>query len=399
MRIPGERLAITALFTIHGAVTGSLAARLPAISDHLHLSPGVLGFTLLMPAVGGLLTMPFAGRVVHQFGARTAARVLVALWGAALTLPALAGNLGSLIAALLVFGACAGVSDVAINAQGVAIEGRLGYSIMSSLHGLWSVGSVIGSGTGALMAAFGVAYPVHLTMVAIVLAVLAPLAGTALPSTGKTPAAAPDGPRPKRFSLPTGPVLLLGLVAFCAAFAEGSSINWSAIYLNRVTGANQAVAAAAYTTFACVMAVMRLSGDVVVDRLGPVVTVRAGGVSAVVGGVLIVLARGPVPAFAGFALLGVGIAVVVPLSFATAGRMGPHPGQAIAGVATVSYGASLIAPAVIGGVANAASLPAAFIIVAVLPLFIAVGAGLMRHSPPRLTQPTAAEESSDGHTT
>lgn len=132
-------------FAIHGAVGGSLASRLPAISDQLHLSPGALGIALLMPAVGGLISMPFAGRVVHRLGVRTATRLLVALWRASLALPALTGNLWSLAAVFLIYGAAAGTSDVAMNAQGVAVEGRLGRSIMSSLHGLWSVGGFIGS--------------------------------------------------------------------------------------------------------------------------------------------------------------------------------------------------------------------------------------------------------------
>ncbi|GAA5190369.1 hypothetical protein GCM10023322_45330 [Rugosimonospora acidiphila] len=447
-------MAIAAAFMVHGAVSGGLAARLPAISGHLGLSATTLGVALLMPAVGSVSTMPFTGWVVHRLGARSATRLLLTLWGAALVLPALAGNLWTLVAAFVVYGAAAGSSDVAMNAQAVEIERRAGRSIMSGLHGLWSVGSFAGSGVGALAALFGVGYRPHLTAAAIVLVLLAALAGHALPETSSTaeaadpardpatrdttpvslaapgstapsltapgstapgstapglgrrseavahdiaaesqlstaeaviadpviaePAGAGDPPAPRRFSLPTGTILLLGLVAFCAAFAEGSGMDWSAVYLNRVSGASQAVAASAYTTFACVMAIMRFSGDWLVGRIGPVRTVRAGGVLAVAGGVLIVAARGAAPAFVGFALLGAGVATVIPLAFTAAGRIGPHPGQAIAGVATVSYGASLVGPGLIGAIAGAASLPVAFTVVALLCVFIALGAGLMR---------------------
>jgi MFS family permease len=381
VRVSRDRLAIAAAFIIHGAVSGGLAARMPAIAGNLHLSPGTLGIALVMPAVGGVATMPFTGWAIHRFGVRSATRLLLTVWGASLALPALATGLWSLAAGFLVYGAAAASADVAMNAQAVAIEARAGRPIMSGLHGLWSVGSFTGSGIGALAALFGIGYRPHLTVVAAILAVLAVLAGGALPTVARRPADAGSVPPPRRFSLPTGTILLLGLVAFCAGFAEASGINWSAIYLNRVAGASQAVAAGAYTGFAGVMAIMRLCGDAVIRRLGPVLTVRIGGMVGVAGGVLIVAGRGTVAAFGGFALLGVGIATAIPLAFATAGRIGPHPGQAIAGVATVSYGANLIGPAAIGGIADAASLPAAFAVVAVLPAFIALGAGLMRPAP------------------
>ncbi|MFE7119209.1 MFS transporter [Streptomyces sp. NPDC057654] len=375
--ISRERLAISGLFAVHGAVTGSLASRIPALAGGLHISPGPLGLALLMQAVGGLLTMPFAGRLVYRLGGRRGARLLVMCWCAALALPAVAPGLAALSVAFLIFGMAAGVSDVAINAQGARVEERLGKSIMSSLHGLWSLGSFLGAGIGAVMAGAQVGYRAHLLVAAAVLALLAPVLGGGLPadSTGE---AAAGAPAPPRFSLPTGVVLLLGLLAFCSAFAEGSAVNWSAIYLDKVTGASDAVAAAGYTMFACTMSVMRLSGDLIVGRFGPVRTVRVGGTVSACGGALIVFADSPVMAYPGFAMLGLGIAVVVPLAFSAASRTGQNPGQAIAGVATVSYGSSLAAPAIVGGIADAVNLQTAFVLITLLVACIAVGAGLMR---------------------
>ncbi|QFR97884.1 MFS transporter [Streptomyces tsukubensis] len=365
------------MFAIHGAVTGSLASRIPALARELDISPGPLGLALLMQAVGGLLTMPFAGRLVYRLGGRRGAQLLVALWCAALALPALAPGLGVLSVAFLLFGIAAGVSDVAINTQGARVEERLGKPIMSSLHGLWSLGSFVGAGMGALMAGVQVDYRTHLLVVAVGLALLAPVLGAGLPADS-TAERASKAPAPPKFSLPTGVVLLLGLLAFCSAFAEGSAVNWSAIYLDKVTGAGEAAAAAAYTMFACTMSVMRLSGDLVVGRFGPVRTVRVGGTLSTCGGVLIVLAHVPVLAYLGFVMLGLGIAVVVPLAFSAASRTGQDPGQAIAGVATVSYGSSLAAPAIVGGIADAANLQTAFVLITVLVMCIALGAGLMR---------------------
>ncbi|MCW2985729.1 MAG: integral rane transport protein, partial [Conexibacter sp.] len=134
-------------------------------------------------------------------------------------------------------------------------------------------------------------------------------------------------------------------------------------------------------------AAARLTGDRVVARFGPVGTVRVGGAVATAGALLVVVARTPLLGIPGFALIGLGIAVVVPLAFAAGGRAVPHAGQGIAAVATVAYGAGLAAPGAIGAIADLASLPAAFLVVAALTALFTIGAGALRgDSPPTRTQ-------------
>ena len=171
---------------------------------------------------------------------------------------------------------------------------------------------------------------------------------------------------------------MIGAIGFCAVFAEGGSADWCAVYLRDITHASPAIAALAYTAFTCTMAATRLLGDIAVRRLGAVAAIRAGGVVATTGGLLVVLSHAPALAITGFGLIGVGIAVVVPLCFAAAGRRGPVPSQAIAGVATVTYTSGLIAPAAIGGIAGASSLTVSFTLVTVLTLGLVAGAGVVR---------------------
>ncbi len=127
------------------------------------MSAGQLGLALAFPALGASVAMPLAGSVSHRFGARTALRGLLALWTLALVLPALAPNLLTLCLALFVYGATAGMSDVAMNALGVEIENRLDKSIMSGLHGMWSAGALIGSAAGTLAAHLGSDARLHRT--------------------------------------------------------------------------------------------------------------------------------------------------------------------------------------------------------------------------------------------
>jgi MFS family permease len=366
------RIAVSLVFAIHGAVTGTFAARVPWIAEHLHTNPGGLGLALLFVSIGSLTAMPFAGRLVHAVRARVALPALMVLGCLAVIPPAFAPNLASLCAALFVAGATAGASDVAMNAQGVAVEQARGKSIMSGLHGMWSAGGLLGSAVGAVAAHAGVPATTHFVIAGVVLAAAAVATG---PWLLEVPLADQDSA--PTFALPPRPVLLIALVGFAAVFGEGASGDWAAVYLTNIAHAAPAIAAVAYTGFAATMAGARLAGDAVVNRLGPVRTVRAGGVTATVGAIIVVISRSPVPAIIGFALIGLGVAVVVPLAFAAAGNAGPRPGQQIAGVATIAYGAGLAAPATIGAIAQASSLSMSFLLVAALVALIVLGAPVL----------------------
>ncbi|POX38218.1 MFS transporter [Streptomyces sp. Ru73] len=368
------RWSVALVFLVHGAVTGNFATRVPWIQEHTGATAGQLGLALAFPAIGASLAMPLAGRVSHRFGSRTALRGLLALWTLSLVLPALAPNLYALCGALLVYGASAGMSDVAMNALGVEVEQRLDKPIMSGLHGMWSVGALLGSAAGTFAAHAGSDARLHLALAAGALTVLGAVFCQGVLDLRSTPNEHP----PPRFALPPKSALVIGAVGFCAVFAEGASLDWSAVYLRDVLGTSAGLAAGSTTAFACTMAAARLAGDHVVARFGPVRTVRAGGVLATAGGLLIVTAQHPAMAVAGFALIGLGIAVVVPLAFAAAGRSGPAPSQAIAGVATITYTSGLIAPSAIGSIAQATSLTVSFALVTTLALGLVLGAGVLR---------------------
>lgn len=373
-QVKRARYAIAAVFTVHGAVTGSFATRVPWIQEHAGVSAGQLGLALAFPAIGASLAMPLAGRISHRFGARNTLRGLLALWTLALILPSLAPNLLTLCAALFVYGASAGTSDVAMNALGVEVENRLDRSIMSGLHGMWSAGALIGSAAGTVAAHIGADARLHHTVAALTLTVLGLIACQGVLDLRSEA----DEEPPPRFTLPPRSALVIGAIGFCAVFAEGASMDWSAVYLRDVVDTSAGLAAASTTAFALTMTVARLAGDRLVDRFGAVRSVRAGGVLATLGGALVVLSPGAPGVLCGFGLLGLGVAVVVPLAFAAAGRSGPNPSQAIAGVATITYTSGLVAPSAIGSLAEATSLVVSFGLVTVLAFGLVLGAGVLR---------------------
>lgn len=381
--VRAHRAAIGVVFAVHGAVQGTFATRIPAIAEHLHLTPGRLGIALFMPAVGSLALMPTTGWIIHRLGGKAATRLLLALWCLVLILPTFATSLPTLCVMLLAFGAAAGMADVAMNAQGVALEQALGKSIISGLHGLWSIGGFVAAGIGALAARQDLGVRTHFLAMAVILLIIGQLAGHALAPAPRVPTSS-DEPASPRFAFPTGPVLVIALVAFCACFAEVAGSDWAAVYLRRVLQAGQANAALGYTVFAAAMAICRLTGDRAIRRIGPVRAVRIGAITGTAGVVLIVLKFDAVLTIVGFGLMGVGIAVVVPLAFAAAGRLGTQPGgartgNAIAGVATIAYGAGLAAPGAIGAIASISSLRVSFVLVAVLVAIVAASANVLRN--------------------
>jgi MFS family permease len=362
------------VFAAHGCVVGSFAARVPWIASHVGVDVGQLGLALLMPGLGAMVAMPFSGRLAHRHSLRRFVAVTMVAFCASLVLPALPTTLPVLCLVLFVCGASAGLADMAMNAEGVLVEKALGRSVMSSLHGFWSVGVLVGSAVSALASHAGIDTRVQFAVVALVLAALAAAAAQVLvedPATAEMAA-------PPAFALPTRPVLVIGLVGLCAIFAEQAGTDWSALYIRDELGGSASAAALAVSAFAVTMAAARLVGDRVIRRLGPVRTVRLSGVSAVCGAVAVVLAPDLAVGLVGFALLGIGVALVIPLVFAAAGRVGPHPARSIAGVAGVAYASGLIAPGVIGLIASVSSLTASFCLVACLVLVMGLAAGVLR---------------------
>jgi MFS family permease len=368
------RIATSVIFAAHGAVTGTFAARVPWIADHVGAEVGALGLALLMPGLGSLVAMPLSGRLVHRFDLRSLVRVLILLWPAALILTSLPTDVPVLCATLVVYGATAGLADVAMNAHAVLIEERLQRSVMSGFHGWWSVGGLVGSAIAAIAAKAGVDARAHFAITAAGLMLITLVAsGWLIPHRPH-----PTADEPPAFALPSPQVLAIGLIGLCAVFAEGASLDWSAVYLSDLLHHPAATGAATVSIFSVCMAAARFGGDWVVRRIGPVMTVRLSGVCATAGALIVVLTKSAISVISGFGLLGIGIAVVVPLVFAAAGKIGSSPGRSIAGVAGIAYGSGLIAPGVIGGIAHLSSLTVSFVVIVVLVALMGLCAQVLR---------------------
>jgi MFS family permease len=370
-----EGRAAAVIFMTMGVLTGTLSSRWPWIAARLHMSSAMIGAVGLCATVGALTAMPFAARFVHRYGTRAATRVLTAASALTLALPPFAPSAAVLALMFVLMGAAVGTQDNAMNTAGVEAETRAGKSIMSGLHGMWSIGVLAGALAGSLAARENLDPRIQFPATGAAI-IIASLAASGWLRGGPATGAAAEVHVP-RFVWPRGLILLIGLVAFAAIFVEYAANDWSALFMRWTMHSSQAAAALATALFALTMAAGRLCGDAIVRRIGAVSSVRMCGVLATAGCLLVAMAPVAWAAVAGFMLIGAGVSVVVPLVFAAAGHSGPSPAMGVAGVATISYGAGLGAPSVMGGVADLASLRVAFGLAALIAVMMAGGAGLL----------------------
>ena len=363
---------------IHAAAFGTWGTRIPAIKHHVGIGNGELGIAFSGLAIGLVVGTRIAGGVVDRFGSRPAIRVAIVVLCAVLIGPALADTLAALTAALFVLGAIGGFLDVAMNAHTVVVERGYGRPIMSSVHALWSVGLLIGALTGAGAAALGLDPRLHFGIVAAALLLPSLLALGGLLAAGadlvsEEAKLAPAFAKPPLL-LPA--VLLLGLVAFSSFVGEGAAGEWSAVYLHDSLHTSAGVAATAFAAFSSTMAACRFASDRLQARFGPVALVRAGSLIAAFGLGFALMIHAPAAAIIGFALLGVGFAPVVPITFSAAGNTGLGPTGVILGrVVTMGYVGSIVGPIMIGAIAHATGLRAALFLLVLLAFVIAVVAG------------------------
>ena len=359
------RVALTFVFLADGAMVGSWASRIPAVKDGLGLTTSQLGVALFAMSLGALVSMPLAGWLDQRVGSARIALVALLGGGSSLWLAGLAGSLGALVGALALFGAGFGAVNVAGNAQGIALERAYGRSILSSFHAAFSAGGLIGAAAGALAAARGVEPSAHFAAVAVTLALVALGAGRLLPR-------ADVGCETFALVRPPRALLLLGCAAFFTLLAEGAAADWSAVYLRGSLGSTAAFAALGYTAFSLAMVASRLAGDRLDETIGPAALAGGGGVVSAVG-LAAALAIGTTPAaLVGFAAMGAGLGVMVPVIFRTAGTTpGVAPGIGIAAVSTIGFLGFLAGPPAIGIAADVIGLRAALAVVVVASVLAA----------------------------
>jgi MFS family permease len=339
-----ERIATVGVFLANGFGIGAWAVEVPRIKESLTLSDTSLGIALFAFALGAIVAMPLAGQLAPRFGSGRATALLGAAFALTLPLPAFAPNMAVLCIVLFALGAANGALDVSMNGHASTIETQWRAPIMSSFHAAWSAGGLLGAATGAMLQKGGVGVIGGLLAPDLFIAVLiVGAAALALRDLGPRAAAASSG-----FAWPSGGVMKLAMLAFLCMLVEGAVADWSAVYLRSTLSQEASVAAIGYSAFAFSMAACRIVGDVSVRRFGSSRVVALGGLIAVAGLALVLSLPTVLTACVGFAMVGVGLANIVPVIFSAAGRSTVTPAIGVSMAATAGYAGFLVGPPLIG---------------------------------------------------
>jgi len=377
------RLGVSLLFLANGAMLANIVPRLPEIKQNLDLSYTGFGVAWAFGAFGGITLGLLSATMLRRFGsARLATLTLAiqafAIWGAGVA-PAVA-----LFAVLLFMnGALDANTDVAQNAQGMGVQRRMGRSIINGLHAMWSLGAALGGLMGGAAIALHLSIGMHLGLSTVLFLGMAIAARMLLlgPDSGidrEDVATADDAPR-RGFRIPRAAALvlfMLGLVAIAGAIAEDAGITWSSIYLSDDLGVDERLAGYGLVSLMTLHFVGRILGDKVVDRWGNRAVARAGGALTAVG-MGVALAWPTVPGtLVGFAAAGLGVATTIPAAFAASDEIpGLKPGTGITIVSWALRLSFLLAPPVVGAIADATSLRVGLLLVPVAGVAIVLLAG------------------------
>ncbi|MFJ8902323.1 MFS transporter [Streptomyces sp. NPDC102370] len=380
----GARVATYVYFVLCGTLMGAWVVHIPAVEERVGISHATLGGLLVLLGLGAFAGMQVAGPLTDRLGARVVVPATAVLCGASLVLPGLAHDPWTLAGALLVFGACNGGLDVSMNAHAVHVEKAYGRPVMSGFHATFSVGGVVAALVAAGATSAGVSPVATMAAIGTVSIVIALVSVRALmpaaPATGEDGSVAETQASPAVAGRSAGGrVWLLAVLALMVMLCEGAANDWSALHLRDVLGASTSTAAFAYGTFAAAMTIGRLLGDRVVARFGSMAVLRHGALTAAVGITLVALGPWMWTAFAGWALFGLGLSGTVPQLFSAAGHADPAAaGANVSRVAGLGYVGMLAGPAVIGWLTHVVALNHTFILLTLLCVTTAVGAGVLR---------------------
>lgn len=358
--------AIGFSFAADSLLFGSWVTHIPHVKTALGMNDAQLGLALFGLPVGLLLMNPVSPFVLHRLGLARATVWSTLALAFSFALPALMPGRWSLMAALFLTGVVIAVHNVSVNSCASHLEKVARIKIMSSCHGVWSLGGMVGAGTSAALIAAGVSPGLH--MITLATLVAAGMWWGLRPALEQMPEEedAASGPR---FVWPTRDLLLMILIGLTVALSEGVAFDWSAVYLRDILGAPAQIAALGFTVFSLSMMAVRFTGDVLIPHFGERKLLLYSALLTMLALAVIIFSSAPAGGIAGFLLLGAGVSLGSPILFNAAARVpGLAKGAGLATYATFSFMGFLAGPPVIGYLGEWFGFQTAFGAVATLVL-------------------------------
>jgi MFS family permease len=373
MTQPGasERRATRLIFLLCGMAHSSWAPLVPYAKARVHANDQHFGLLLLCFGAGSILSMPTMGALASRYGCKRLIQFSAGAIFLGLVAVSVAPSSTLLALSLFLFGASIGAIDVVMNVQASLVERHSGENLMSGFHGLYSVGGFAGALVMSGLLWLNTPAGAAALIIVFLLSILLLLAHPALLPYGDH-----QQERTKRFIWPDNYVLFLAALAFIMMLAEGSMLDWSAVFLVDKAGMIEKNAGIGFTAFSIAMTISRFGGNIVIQRIGRRWTITAGALVAASGFFLVTLLANPAGSVFGFAMIGLGAANVVPLIFSLASESRGALGSNISFVSTLGYTGILTGPAVIGFVAHSKGFVVAFSGVACLLTLVALSGSI-----------------------
>ena len=365
------RVGVGLLFFVNAVAFASIVPRYIDFRDAFSLDNAAFGLVIAAGPVGSLAAGLIAGRLVRRIGSGPTAVASSATLGLNLLLVSVASDAVSLAVALFVAGVLDGTGDIANNAHGMRVQRILGRSVISGLHGVWSIGAIVGGISATLAATNGISIGAQLVTTGIIIAVVSVSAGVLLrlPEVDTSERASTTATASHRFA--TVSFLAILGVAFAGAMLEDTVSTWGGIYLVDVVGIPEVDAGIAFIVFMTALTLGRLTGDGAIDRWGSMRVLTVGAGCAAAGMLLVLLVPTLWASLTGFSIVGIGIATMIPTAMHAADETrGLRPGAGLTLASIVMRVGFLIAPPTIGILADATTLRMALLVAPIIALSV-----------------------------
>ncbi|MBT9190386.1 MFS transporter [Zobellia russellii] len=343
---------------------GTWAIYIPTVKEQLQIDKSQLGLAIFFLSLGVFTVFPMASSIINKIGVGKATWYGVVLSSIAALLPLLAPSYYTLMAALFLLGASNGFTDISMNTLVTELEKEDKKNFMSASHGFFSLGGVL-AGLGSFLIGPLDNPPLHMLLAVILVLVV----NFIFHGKYKNVVAAVE--EKEAFSLKLfKPMLFLGLISFVAMGSEGAIVDWSGLYLKEISLAPELLWGAGFLGFQVTMTLGRFLGDGISEKMGSVKMVTFATILVLVG-YLMVLSTETYMAISGFALSGLGFSVMVPEVFRIGGKVkGVDSAQGVSFIAGTGYTGFLVAPPILGFIADSSSLKTCFLVLFACALLV-----------------------------
>jgi MFS family permease len=350
------------VFALDSFLFGSWVARIPHVKYSLELNDAQLGLALFALPIGSIAMNPFTGRLIRRFGSARCS-----LWGGigfflSVLLPINSYDVFLLTGGLFVMGLFTALLNVAMNTCAANLEKAQGIRIMSTCHGMWSLGGMLGSTFAGLLIWLAVPASIHMMGVVLVLIIIMFFLQKFLLAIHEE-----ASPHSVSLARPTQALMILIAIGIAVSMAEGLAFDWSAVYLREIAHSTASVSALGFAVFSLAMTAGRFMGDSIIPRFGQKRLLGFGGLLGGIGILIAVLIPEPAAVMIGFLVLGLGCSLGAPMLYTASMQLpGTSPAAGLATFATLSFIGFMAGPPLVGFIAEGYGLPYGLLFVALL---------------------------------